>query len=713
MTETGQNSGSSALVAMTARYEALVRDLGLIAQLEVLDGEPLLPGEACTRLVALIALEGIAEYCSIMLLDHDGSYLELRAVATRYSTQGFSLDDNVWHGKRFALGEGIAGQVAATGVHVRINDTLSDPNFLRLPDSPVSIRSMMCFPLVDQGETLGVLNLSQGTPHFFDLDRERAMTLVSSRMSRILGKALHAAPRSYGNGAGQYDNHLLMLLNQDGGVIQIGENAQDLTGLDAKSWCATRRRWREHILERDRPEYDQYYVDLKKGLPNDGITYSFVLSPGVERTFSEYALPLPQDGGAGGWIVAVRDESNPTGFGAWSSNHAASRLLHAQRIHTMGQLAGGVVHDLNGLLTGIVGNLDLALVSSSGEESAELVARARTASIRGAEIVEKMLAFSRAGAARVEHAPMNPATVVEEAAGILRCSLDPRIALEVTVPPVSSQVFGSEAQLCQVLVNLGVNARDALLQRGLEGATSDWHLKMGLENIRLDAKNSGPWGGALEGDFVRIYVSDNGTGMPPEVVARIFEPFFTTRPRGKGTGLGLSTAYRIIRHHRGWIDVQSTPRKGTTFNIYLPSSPSEIAVASDPGAPTVQAARACVLLVDDEALVRNLGAAILKRLGYHALTAKDGNDGLEKFRANRDQINLVILDLQMPDMGGEAVLEQIRLIDPDMPVVYSTGMSYFESSELPKHLRPTGMLKKPYLIATMSEIVRDALSRKG
>ncbi len=711
--ETGQINSNAALAKMTERYEALVRDFGLLGQIEALEGERLSTADACARLVALIALEGIAEYCSIMLLDREGSYLELRAVATRYSDQGFYLDSEVWKGKRFALSEGIAGQVAATGIHVRINDTLADPNFLRLPDSPVNIRSLMCFPLVDQREILGVINLSQGSPDFFSMERERAMVLVASHMGRILGRALRLTPGRELPVHGWPDcGLLLLLLDREGAVRRISDNCAALTGLDAAAWVQGGHRWVDFVAAWDREDYGAYREALAKGLPNEGHTYVFVSPAGEERQFSEYAMPLSTENPDAGWVVTVWEDPSAASKGQWPSNQAASRLLHAQRIHTMGQLASGIVYDLNSLLTGIVGNLDLALVSNSGDESADLIARARTASIRGADIVSKMINFGRAGTGAREQAPLNPVGVLEEAAGILRSSLDPKIVMEVAIPATVSSVCADGGQLCQVLLNLGLNARDALEQRGPEGPLSDWNLKMGLENIHLDEASTGPWGQSLAGNFVRMYVADNGAGMTPAVMARIYEPFFTTKAQGKGTGLGLSTVYRIVRHHRGWIDVHSAPRKGTTFNIYLPACPVEstepgsTSDVPDPDGPE------CVLLVDDEALVRNLGAAILKRLGYHAITAKDGKDGLEKFEEHRDRIGVVILDLQMPGMGGEAVLQQIREIDPGMPVVYSTGMAFFESDGLPEHLRPTGMLKKPYLIATMSEIVRDAISRR-
>lgn len=701
MSEIGQINGNAALVQMAARYEALVRDFGLLRQLEGLEGEYLTAHDACTRLAALMPAEGIAEHCSIMLLDAEGSYLELRAVGTRYSTQGFAISSDVWHGKRFALGEGVAGQVAATGVHVRIQDTNADPNFLRLPESAVQVRSLMCFPLIDGGITLGVLNLSHGEPGFFDLDRERALLIVARRMARILGRALApTAPTATGA--------ILAVIDGAGDTLRISGPSEAVTGAPADWWSETESAWRDCVADDDRADWTAHRAPRDHSAASASLEYGFTGPDGLYRRLRETVLPA----GEGHRCALVELVGGGAETARTNLDQSAPRLLHAQRIHTLGQLAGGVVHELGALLQGISNNLDLALIAPAQQETVELVSRARAASLRGADIVGKVLAFGRASNAESEPAPAAPGALLEEAAAMLRCVFDPGIVLHVECPSGLWRICADAGQLHQVLISLGVNARDALEQgdgRLLGGG--ERRVVLGAENVHYNHETPGPQGTPLEGDFVRFYVSDNGVGMSPDVQLRAFEPFFTTKAPGRATGLGLSTVYRVVRHHRGWVNLQSTPHRGTTVEFFFPALLG--AIEADRGteiAAIEESGPVCVLLVDDEALVRNLGAAILKRLGYHALTARDGRDALETYQANRSRIALIILDLQMPDMGGEAVLAQVRSIDPSLPIIYSSGMSYYEASDLPPERRPTALLKKPYLIATMSEIVQQALA---
>ena len=605
MSDITQVNGSHSLAAMSERFEALVRDFGLLRQLEDLAYGSMSANEAATRFAGMIALEGLSEYCSVMLLDSAGTYLELRAVASRYASRGFAMDAEIWRGKRFALGEGIAGRVAATGVHARIDDTRADPNFIALPDSPVNIRSLMCFPLLFGDQVLGVINLSHGAPLFFNIDRENAMHVIARRMGNLLG-------------------------------------------------------------------------------------------------------PLLAEGGSA--IAAAAGEARGEVAGHWARGDAASRLLEAHRLHTLGQLASGIVHDLNNHLTAIVGNLDLALVSDSGERARDLVARARTASLRGTEIVNSILKFGRAGTTDAAHEPLEVRHILGEAAGVMRASLNPAIALEVDGPEGSCMIRGDNGQLNQILVNLGLNARDAVEQHAAENPGARPAIRIGAENVHLDEDMPAPWRDGQSGDFVRLFVTDNGTGMTPAVQARMYEPFFTTKPAGKGTGLGLPTVYRIVRHHQGWLDVHSTPKQGTTVNIYLPTCTVE---KPEPpgGAPAKATGGACILLVDDEPLVRNLGVAILRRLGYSPLEASGGHEAIAVYREHAGEIALVILDLQMPDLGGEAVLKALRELTPGLPIVYSTGKVGADLDAWPPELRPTGFLQKPYLIATLAEVIQESIGR--
>jgi CheY-like chemotaxis protein len=235
-------------------------------------------------------------------------------------------------------------------------------------------------------------------------------------------------------------------------------------------------------------------------------------------------------------------------------------------------------------------------------------------------------------------------------------------------------------------------------------------LLLDAENVALEDDYARYHLEARPGDFVRLRVSDTGSGMTPEVKARIFEPFFTTKEVGKGTGLGLAMVFGIVKQHQGWIDCYSEPGQGACFHIYLPRSGSLYATASPSAAPTPCQGHETILLADDEALVRNLGRTILQRYGYRVLLAKDGEEAVEVYRRERDQIDLVVLDLTMPRLSGRDACRRLREAYPEVRVLYASGYSA-DHALRGSHDGALGFVGKPYRPEELARSVRAALDR--
>ncbi|HYT89710.1 MAG TPA: PAS domain S-box protein [Gemmataceae bacterium] len=364
-----------------------------------------------------------------------------------------------------------------------------------------------------------------------------------------------------------------------------------------------------------------------------------------------------------------------------------AQLRQAQKMDAIGQLAGGVAHDFNNLLTVILGNVSLLLPRCpANDPQRELLLTAEQAALRAAELTRRLLGFSRRTMLRAEPIQLNHC--IEETLRILRRTIDPRIRVEVKARPDLWMVKADSALVNQVLMNLCLNARDAMPEGG--------HLLIETEQFTPDEDYLRLHLEARSGEFVRLRVRDSGQGMPPEVRQRLFEPFFTTKETGKGTGLGLAMVFGIVKHHKGWIDCESAVGKGTCFDIYLSRHVPETPVCPPPVVPaTAPAGRETILLVDDEPLIRQLGSVILQRQGYKVLLASDGLEALEVYREHRDHIDLVILDLTMPRLSGRDTLKRLVEMNPDVRVMFSSGYSS-EQVTASEYRQVLGFIPKPY-----------------
>jgi two-component system cell cycle sensor histidine kinase/response regulator CckA len=380
-----------------------------------------------------------------------------------------------------------------------------------------------------------------------------------------------------------------------------------------------------------------------------------------------------------------------------------AQLRQAHKMEAVGQLAGGIAHDFNNLLTGILGNLSLAIADvSESHPLRELLTNAEVATLRAAELTRQLLGFSRR--APLRSGPHDLNSSIDETVRLLRRTFDPRVRVEVLPAANLWPIQADASQMGQVLMNLCLNARDAMPEGGI--------LKLETSNARIDADAAARTIDGRAGDFVRLRVSDTGTGMVPGVQERIFEPFFTTKEPGKGTGLGLAMVFGILKQHQGWIECKSEPGKGTVFDLYLPRALEPIAVpAPAPLGDGVRGGSETILLADDEEVVGRLALTILERLGYKVLSAMDGAEAVELYRQRAKDIDLVILDLAMPRLSGADALRELRAINPAVGVLISSGYSSDEDLRTVERAGVLGFIAKPYRAIDLARRVRAALDQ--
>ncbi|MDB6015708.1 MAG: histidine kinase [Pedosphaera sp.] len=386
----------------------------------------------------------------------------------------------------------------------------------------------------------------------------------------------------------------------------------------------------------------------------------------------------------------------------------AEQLRQAQKMEAIGQLAGGVAHDFNNLLAVIQGNAELALMNAStlDDQTRENLTQITAASERAANLTRQLLAFGRKQAIRSQ--PLNLNDGINNLAKMLRRIIGEHICLQCNCDPAPLFVQADVSMMDQVILNLVVNARDAMPQGGQLIISTE---KVGISEpyVRLHQE-------AQTGEFVCLSVSDTGCGIAPEYLPRIFEPFFTTKEVGKGTGLGLATIYGIVKQHHGWIDLSSKVGVGTTFKVFLPAIPSPAATATPPEVEPASLGGGTerILLVEDEAAVRLMTRRILRKFGYQVIEAASGREALEIWRSQGTGIDLLLTDVVMPDgINGRDLAEQLRRQTPGLKVVFMSGYSLNVISKDTDFLNRDNnyFLQKPCHSQILIDTVRRCLNK--
>jgi two-component system cell cycle sensor histidine kinase/response regulator CckA len=392
------------------------------------------------------------------------------------------------------------------------------------------------------------------------------------------------------------------------------------------------------------------------------------------------------------WTL-IRDESEePLGMLMVNCDITEKRtleaqFLRAQRLESIGTLASGIAHDLNNILSPILMSAGLLRRTIPDPENQKLLTAIESSAERGADIVKQVLTFARG--VEGERILLQPRHLVGELVKIMSQTFPKNITIRAQFPKDLWMVAGDATQLHQVLLNLCVNARDAMPNGGT--------LMLGAENVIIGEEFVEKNAGAQLGAHVSLKVSDTGTGIPAEVAEKIFDPFFTTKEAGKGTGLGLSTVLAIVRSHGGVVNLETAPNEGTTFRVLIPATIDAVdGEAKSEPQPSRLGNGEVILLVDDESSVRIAAVKTLEYSGYQVYTAEDGTDALALYFQRRSQIQLVLTDIEMELMDGVELVKRLKQFDPAVKVIVSSGQCHDAERSVLETLGVTRFLDKPY-----------------
>jgi signal transduction histidine kinase/CheY-like chemotaxis protein len=377
-------------------------------------------------------------------------------------------------------------------------------------------------------------------------------------------------------------------------------------------------------------------------------------------------------------------------------------LLRAERMESIGTLAGGIAHDLNNILSPIIMSVEMLRLKQPDAETGRWLSLIGENAERGADLIKQVLTFARG--LEGERIPVQVKHIVKDLVGVLHETLPKSISLKHDIPASPWLISADPTQIHQVLMNVCLNARDAMQEGG--------SLRIGVENILIDNAYARMNPEAHPGGYVQMTIADTGTGMSADTIKRIFDPFFTSKALGHGTGLGLSTALTIVKSHGGFINVYSEPGRGTRFSINLPVMEDQVETAA---AETVseypRGNGELVLLVDDEANIIQITGATLEMFGYRTISGASGTEGLTAFKERRDEIDVIITDMSMPEMDGPAMITAIREIDPDVKIIGMSGLTDPAQTAALQKLSVTSFVTKPFTAEKLLMAISQAIGK--
>jgi len=569
------------------------------------------------------------------------------------------------------------------------------PKFI--PHFQAGLRSMMAIPLISRDTVIGVLHLQSAKIRAYTDQDLRLAERIAAQIAGAIANAQLFGERKRAEEALQASEEKYRLLVQNSndaifiaqdGVIKFPNlKTEEMLGYSAAE--LVRIPFVNHIHPDDR---DMVVEKHKRRLEGQKFpsTYSFrIRDKSGEELWVEINAVFIEWEGRPATLNMVRNITE--------KKKLEAQYLQAQKMEAVGTLAGGIAHDFNNLLMGIQGHTSLMLLDMSPTHPHHKMLRSIEEQVKsGADLTWQLLGFARGEKYEVKPTDLN--AIIKKTS-----SMFGRTKKEISIHKSFQQdlwpVEADRGQIEQVLLNLYVNAWQAMPGGG--------NLFLETKNVILDENYVRPFD-ATAGNYVKISVTDTGVGMDEKTMKRIFEPFFTTKGMGRGTGLGLATVYGIVKAHGGFINIYSEKGHGATFNIYLPASEKKVEKEKKSSGQLLKGKEA-ILLVDDEEVVLNVSRMILEALGYKVFMARSGQEAIEVYKAKKEEIDLVILDMIMPGMGGENTFDLLKTINPNLKVILSSGYSLNGEATRIMEQGCQAFIQKPFSAKDLSQKIREAL----
>lgn len=589
-------------------------------------------------------------------------------------------------------GKGILEFMRLSLVPVRINDVRTHPAFSGIfPENHPIIENLLGYPIFSSdGKPIGALYFANKGGGFTEED-EFMLKAICADAAIAIEKAENLSNLERFRIVIESAFDVIVITDEEGYIIYTNHAFESLTGYSSKDVINKKT----NILKsgyHDEAFYKNLWDTIKGGQVWKGEFINRKKNGDIYYA-SSVIFPVKTEEGLN-YVSIQRDVTQ--------EKKLYEQLLRAQKMEAIGTLAGGIAHDFNNLLTAILGYSELLL--DEIKENSELykpVTVIHNAAVRGGELANKILTVTRKEKMEVKVINMNE--IIRNSLELLRRSIPLNIDIITNLKEDLPMIKADPAQMQQVIMNLAVNARDAMPEGGRLIIETD---RVGIEN---GAANGLPMN---KTGFLKLSVSDTGCGIDAETQRRIFDPFFTTKDTGKGTGLGLYIVHSIITNHGGYINLYSEPGSGTRFNIYIPVTGDLKEDEETQGIDDIRG-NETILIIDDEPNIRDLCKDMLEPLGYNVISAEDGNHGIRVFKEMNDQIALVILDMIMPKMAGNEVFQILRTIKPDVKVILCSGYSHNGFTGIDRLIKEgaMGFIQKPFTKQTLGQTIRKTLGK--